>query len=57
MDEVLTNGIIETQFIASRTDADNRGMKIFAQQLHPLDINRFEFFETLLRVAGVKYKQ
>mgnify|MGYP002636771003 CR=1 FL=1 len=46
-------GILDTQFIAARTDAENRGMKQYNQVY---DINRFEFLEALVRVAGCKYK-
>ena len=49
-----TQGIVDTQFIASRTDVDQRGMKLHNQNLN--DCNRFEFFEALVRVAGCKYK-
>ena len=50
----FTQGICDTQFIAARVDAENRGFKIINQ--NKLDCNRFEFMECVVRVAMNKYK-
>jgi hypothetical protein len=50
----LTMGILDTQFIASRVDVAKNNYKVYNQ--NPLDCNRFEFFETVVRVANVKFK-
>lgn len=52
-DDTCTQGIIDTQFIAARTDAEKKGNKLHNQA--GIDINRFEFFEALVRVAGCKW--
>ena len=50
----LTQGIMDTQFIASRVDIEKRNNKVYNQNI--LDCNRFEFFEFLVRVANTKFK-
>ena len=54
-DSKVTFGIIDTQFIASKTDSEKRNFKVFDQNGN--DINRFEFFEAIIRVANCKFKQ
>ena len=54
LDQVLSTGIVDTQFIASRADVDKRGYKLKNQNSN--EINRFEFFENLVRIAITKYK-
>lgn len=51
--KTCTAGIIGMHFIAARTDVENRNLKVHGQ--NPNDINRFEFLETLIRVAKAKY--
>ena len=50
----FTQGIADTQFIASRVDVDKRGYKIFNQ--NALSCNRFEFLECLVRWAHNRFK-
>ncbi len=46
---------MDTQFIASRVDVQKNNFKCYNQ--NKMDCNRFEFFETMVRVANCKYKQ
>ena len=55
LDKVFTQGICDTQFIASRTDAEKKNNKTYGQTA--LDINRFEFLECIVRIANIKFKQ
>lgn len=55
IDPVTTIGICDTQLIAARKENDAKTSKM-QNQAH-LNINRFEFIETLVRIAGQKYKQ
>ena len=50
----FTQGIADTQFIASRVDVDKRGFKIFNQ--NALSCNRFEFLECIVRWAHNRFK-
>ena len=55
IDKYFTQGICDTQFIASRVDVEKRNYKVYHQNI--LDCNRFEFFEFLIRVANCKLNQ
>jgi len=54
VDKKMSIGIIDTQFIAARNDSKQRGYKLHNQSQN--EINRFEFWELLIRVAGFKFK-
>lgn len=54
LDAKFTQGIMDTQFIASRVDVAKNNHKVQGQNV--LDCNRFEFLECFVRIANNKFK-